>query len=398
MRFAMYYPWVYLRGGAERLLLETIRRSEHDWVLYTNHFEPESTFPEFGRMPVRMLAEVAVQRDIAHVVAAGLTIALQRIDDDDVDAALVVSEGLGNLSAGHFTVPTLCLCLTPLKVAYEPATRKRFYEPGGRSHYRAALASFRAIDRRTWKHYKRVLCISEEVRRRVVDNRLVEPDRIDVVYPGVDLETFVPAPRNGTPTTFLLAGRIMWQKDIELGLEAWRWFKPHPDDSPHRLVIAGMVDEKSESYLKRLRRSVGWRHDVEFVVSPSDEQLRELYQTCRALFFTAPNEDFGLVPLEAMACGKPVIAPARGGPLETVLHGETGLLTDGTPAAHADALRAFATLGDAALDACAHRCRARAEDFSWDAFVRKVDAHMAAAVHANIALPARHPVIAGGAT
>jgi glycosyltransferase involved in cell wall biosynthesis len=399
MRFALYYPWVYLRGGAERLLLETIKRSDHEWVLYTNHFEPQHTFPEFSDIEVRQLGNVTVRRDIPHVVAAGLTISVQRIDDGDIDAALVLSEGLGNLSAGRFAAPTLCLCLTPLKVAYEQVTRDRFYEHGGRIHYRAAFAGFRALDRRTWRHYEHVLCISEEVRRRILDNGLVEGSRLAVAHPGVDLDAFTPSVRQSSRTTFLLAGRIMWQKHIELGLEAWRWFKPHPDDNPFRLVIAGMVDEKSVSYLAALTESVRWRHDIEFVVTPSDGELLTLYQSCRAAVFTAPNEDFGLVPLEAMACGKPVIAQARGGPLETLLHGETGLLIDGTPAAYAEALAAFAGLDHLALDDIARRCRCRAEQFSWENFVRTVDAHMEAATRAGAAkttAPARDPVFAGG--
>ncbi len=48
MKIAAYYPWIYLKGGAERALLETVTRSRHEWTLYTNHFEPEATFPEFS--------------------------------------------------------------------------------------------------------------------------------------------------------------------------------------------------------------------------------------------------------------------------------------------------------------------------------------------------------------
>jgi glycosyltransferase involved in cell wall biosynthesis len=312
------------------------------------------------------------------VVTAGATIAAQRIDHRRHDGALIVSEGLGNLLAGHLRIPTTCLCLTPLKAAYEDVTRARFFDVQARPHYRAALAAFRLVDRTTWRHYDEVICISHEVRRRVLDAGLVPRARTRVVHPGVDLDRF--ALSSAREPYFLLPGRIMWQKHLELGLEAWRWFKPHPGDSDHRLVIAGMVDEKSRPYLDALRGAVGWRSDVEFVVGPTDAQLVSLYQRCSGVLFTAANEDFGLVPLEAMACGKPVIAPARGGPTETILDGVTGALVAGDHQAFGAALRWLAELPTDRLDDMGRKARARASEFSWDAFVSAIDDRMEAIV------------------
>jgi glycosyltransferase involved in cell wall biosynthesis len=373
MNLIAYYPWVYLKGGAERLLLEMVTRSRHDWTIYTNRYDPKNTFPEFADLPLVELDRVDSRRDIAHVAAAGLTIALQRINCAGQDAALVLSEGLGNLMAGHFSVPTACLCLTPLRVAYEDVAREQFFGGRQRPAYRTALAGFRAVDRWTWRRYAEVICISDEVRGRVLQHRLVSDDEMSVVRPGVDLVRFHPGGERRP--VFLITGRIMWQKRIEDGLEAWRRFKPHPDDSPFRLVVAGMVDEKSRPYLSSLQRAVAWRHDVEFVASPTDAAMVDLYRTCRAVLFTAPNEDFGLVPLEAMACGKPVIASARGGPTETVIDGATGLLVDGA-GSFAAAIAAIAGLDDGRLDEMGMKARSRAEEFSWDDFVHALDARM----------------------
>jgi hypothetical protein len=113
---ALYYPCIYLKGGAERAIAETIARSRHDWTIYTNHFDAQSTFPEFRDFNVVMLEEVPVRRDIAAVARAGIRVALQRIDFGRHDHAVVFSEGLGNLMARRFGVPTTCVCLTPLKV------------------------------------------------------------------------------------------------------------------------------------------------------------------------------------------------------------------------------------------------------------------------------------------
>jgi glycosyltransferase involved in cell wall biosynthesis len=372
---ACYYPWIYLKGGAERALLETVTRSRHDWTIYTNHFDPSGTFPEFADLDVRSLAHVPVKRDLAAVAGAALTVAMQRVDFADHDRLVVFSEGLGNLMAMRAKVPVTCICLTPLKVTYDSVTNARFFHNGPRRHYRAAFAAYRVIDRRTWRAYDKVFCISNAVRERLIEHALVEPARIEIAYPGVDHARFHPT--GESQPYFLLPGRIMWQKQIETALDGWRFFKPHPSDSAFRLVIAGMVDVKSRAYLDELRRSVAWRDDIEFVTSPDDAHLRELYQRCYAVLFTAPSEDFGLVPLEGMACEKTVIAPGSGGPAETVVHEQTGLLVDSDARAFADAMRTLVEMPTETRRRMERAARERALEFDWARFVEPIDDHIA---------------------
>ncbi len=317
--------------------------------------------------------------------AAAVTVATQRVDFAGHDRAVVFSEGLGNLMARRMNAPTSCVCLTPLKVAYDEVTNARFFHDSARRHYRAAFATFRMVDRRTWRHYDRVFCISKGVRQRLITHRLVDPSRIEVVYPGVDFVRFAPS---GTASPyFLLPGRIMWQKQIELALDAWRLFKPHPADSPFELVISGMVDEKSRGYLESLRKSVAWRDDVRFVTTPSDDELRALYQGCHAVLFTAPNEDFGLVPLEAMACGKTVIAPARGGPTETIVNHHTGFLVPSEARAFATTMHHIVDMEDDDRRHMERKARARAMEFAWSRFVGRLDDHFDVSERLPIPLP-----------
>jgi glycosyltransferase involved in cell wall biosynthesis len=287
----------------------------------------------------------------------------------------VFSEGLGNLVAMRAKVPVTCICLTPLKVTYDSVTNARFFHDGPRRHYRAAFAAYRVVDRRTWRAYDKVFCISNAVRERLIEHALVDPARIDIAYPGVDHARFHPT--GDSQPYFLLPGRIMWQKQIETALDGWRFFKPHPSDSAFRLVIAGMVDVKSQAYLDELRRSVAWRDDIEFVTSPDDAQLRDLYQRCYAVLFTAPSEDFGLVPLEGMACEKTVIAPGTGGPAETVVHEQTGLLVDSDARAFADAMRTLVAMPPETRRRMERAARDRALEFDWARFVEPIDDHIA---------------------
>jgi glycosyltransferase involved in cell wall biosynthesis len=374
MKVALYYPWIYLKGGAERALCELVTRSRHDWTLYTNHFEPKATFPEFADLKVVQLSNISVRRNVKSVVSGAATVAIQSIDTSGYERAVTFSEGLGNLVALRLRVPTTCVCLTPLKVAYDDLTNQRFLHAHRERRYKAAFAVYRAVDRRTWKHYDKIFCISETVRERLLAHRLVEDERIEVLYPGVDHERF--RPNGASDHYFLLPGRIMWQKNIEWAIESWRFFKPHPRDNDYRLVIAGMVDDKSGPYLEGLRRTVAWRDDVEFVCSPDDETLCELYRRARAVLFTAPSEDFGLVPLEAMASGKPVVTQRRGGPTETVIDGETGLLTSSNPRDFAAAMTQLALMNWAQLATMQNDARARALEFDWKHFVGRIDDHL----------------------
>ena len=81
---------------------------------------------------------------------------------------------------------------------------------------------------------------------------------------------------------------------------------------------------------------------VAFVPSFTDRQRTELLQACQAVVYTPANEHFGIVPLEGMAAGRPVIASNSGGPLETVVHEATGLLCEPQPADFAQAMNALA--------------------------------------------------------
>ena len=93
------------------------------------------------------------------------------------------------------------------------------------------------------------------------------------------------------------------------------------------------------------------------IESPSQEQVRELYRRAAALVFPT-NEDFGLIPVEAMACGTPVLALNAGGASETVVDGETGALVDGGD------VRAYSDALPRALAATAATCRRRARNFA----------------------------------
>ncbi len=143
-------------------------------------------------------------------------------------------------------------------------------------------------------------------------------------------------------------------KRIGLAVDAYRKL-----GFPLRIVGTG-------SGLRDLRHRAGPR--TEFLGHRTDEEIRDLYRTCRLLVFPG-EEDFGLVPVEAQACGTPVVAYAAGGVRETVVEGVTGLFFP-EPTAE--------SLADAVTRAAAHvwdprRLRAQAERFGIQAFLDGLD-------------------------
>jgi glycosyltransferase involved in cell wall biosynthesis len=324
---------------------------------------------------VRALDPVPVERSLRGVGTAALRILTQRLDLEEFDALLVVCEGLGDfVPLTHRKIPAFCLCLTPLRIAFDPFYRARYLQdrsPLHRMMVGMGSAAFRTVDRLAWRRYQRVFAISDEVRGRILNGRLTTPERITILNPGVELSAFVPSvPVN---RTFFVPGRIMWTKNLELAIEAFRIFHDEvPDREGWRLRIAGIVDRKSAPHLERLRALADGHPAIEFRIHPSDEEMLQDYRDCFGTLFTAFNEDWGLVVIEALASGKPVVAVNQGGPAEIVRHEEDGLLAPPEPRAFADAMLRLATEPEL-YERIAVAGPPAAARFGWDPFIRKLD-------------------------
>ena len=331
MKIALYYPWLYLTSGAERSILELVRRSRHDWTIFTNHYDREHTYPGFNNCTIVELSRVAVERSFTKVLSAGLKIALQKLELQEFDALLVVCEGLGDMIVfRNHDKPVFCLCLTPLRPVFDPVYQERYLNdknPFTRLKLHSFGQLFRLLDRLAWRYYQGILCISRECYNRVLAGGLAPAHELGFAYPGIDMERLNPSGRR--EKYFLLPGRIMWTKNIELGIEAFKRLRAECAEAREfRLIIAGIVDKKSEPYYDSLRKLAADCPEIEFVIHPDDDRLFALYDGAYGILFTPFNEDWGIVPLEAMAYGKPVIAVNRGGAVETVEHGKCGFLAE----------------------------------------------------------------------
>ncbi|GAB1642016.1 glycosyltransferase [Krasilnikovia sp. MM14-A1259] len=178
-----------------------------------------------------------------------------------------------------------------------------------------------------------------------------------VINPPVDTYYFADAPQADQYQSrdYLLGiGRWIPYKNFDLMIEI-------ADAAGLPLVIAGSGPE--EDRLRRL--AAGKRVPIHFEVRPERDRLRQLYWGARALLFPA-HEDFGIIPVEAQACGTPVIGLRRGGLLETVVDGETGFLLDTRdPGQYAAAVHRLGELS-------AHHIRRHAGGFSADRFADRM--------------------------
>ncbi len=218
-------------------------------------------------------------------------------------------------------VPHICYCYSPVRYAFDLRdVYLRESVPGPlRPLARQVLNRLAAADREAAQKVTAFIAISEHVADRI---RRCYGRESQVIYPPVDVEFFHPADAASSSTSaspsatapYLLLGEAVAYKRFDLAVRACR-------DLDRELIVAG-----GGPHFERLRRIAGPR--TRFISKPDDLQVRELYRGCRALLFPG-EEDFGLVPVEAMACGRPVIAYGVGGAAETVVHEKTGIVYHG---------------------------------------------------------------------
>jgi glycosyltransferase involved in cell wall biosynthesis len=374
MQIACYYPWIYLRGGIERTIIETVTRSRHHWDIFTNHYDRENTFPEFADLNVHELARITVKRDPMSVMKAATQILFQRLPLDKYDALLIHSEGLGDLITFlNSSKPIFCYCHLPLLVANDQTVKDKYNQrsPGKAWLLNIGGSAFRTLDRAAWTKYRHVFVTSNTVKANVLGTGLATEDQVDMVRPGVDCAALTPTYVYGN--YFLAFSRLKWWKNVDLAVRAFRqYLNMGGRCSGFKLIVAGQVDEGSQAYFIELVALAGGELQIEFVPNPNAEQVKVLMRSAYAVLNTTLNEPWGIVPLEANAYGKAVIAVDYGGTRESQVHGSTGLLVPGDPVSFACAIEALAA--DRALTVrMGANARENALKYDWRGAVEALD-------------------------
>jgi glycosyltransferase involved in cell wall biosynthesis len=361
---AIVHDWLTGMRGGEKVL-DAICELYPDATLYTLVRVPGRTC---SRIEHRRIRTSIVQR----FPAAGrlyrnylftFPTAIELFDLDAYD--LVISS---SHCAAKSIVPTgravhICYCHSPMRYAWD-----QFGEYFGSARVgrwrsrllRPALAAMARWDAATAGRVDRFVANSQYVAGRI---RRYYNRGSTVVYPPVDTAFYTPGEgdshRQDAP--FLIVSALVPYKRLEVAVEACR-----KAGAPLKIVGTGPE-------LGHLRGIAG--PNVEFMGWGSDEEVRDLYRRARAVLLPGV-EDFGMVPVEAQACGTPVVALGRGGAAETVIHGVTGVLVDdASPAAFAAALEHVRE-----LPRDRRATRANAERFSKNRFMTEFQAAVASAI------------------
>ncbi|CAA2953444.1 alpha-1,3 1,6-mannosyltransferase ALG2 [Olea europaea subsp. europaea] len=173
-----------------------------------------------------------------------------------------------------------------------------------------------------------------------------------VLYPAVNVDQFEKP--TATKLNFLSINRFERKKNIELAISAFALLYTNrqnniqgENENGVSLVIAGGFDKRLRENveyldeLKNLADREGVSHRVRFITSCTTSERNNLLSECLCVLYTPQDEHFGIVPLEAMAAHKPVIACNSGGPVETVKNGVTGFLCDPSPQEFSTAMANF---------------------------------------------------------
>ena len=328
MNAALVHDWLTGMRGGEKAL-EVLCELLPDADLLTLVSVPGRVSPTIMRhrirtSPIQRLPLVA--RFYRHYLPL-FPFAIEQFDLDDVDLVVSTSHCAAKSVVPRPGARHLCYCFTPMRYAWDQFDH--YFGPdrvgvGASTLARPVLAGLARWDRRTAGRVDRYVAISHYVAGRI---RRYYNRESDVVYPPVDTEFFQPDGR--VPESYLLiVSALVPYKRIDLAIDAARLA-----GLPLRIVGEGPEQDRLRTHAAE--------SPVEFLGHQTNEQIRALYQGATAVVLPG-EEDFGIVPVEAQACGRPVVALGRGGALETVRDGVTGVLvTEPTAEAFAEAFRSL---------------------------------------------------------
>jgi glycosyltransferase involved in cell wall biosynthesis len=312
MKTAVVHDWLNGMRGGEKVL-EAILPRVPEPTIFTLFHVPGSVAEGIERYPIRAswLNRMPFARRGYRNYLPLFASAVESFDLSGFDFVVSSSHCVAKGAIARAGAPHLCYCHTPVRYADEQFD---LYFPPERTRLRGLKAAFvsrlRSWDERTASRPDLYLANSSAVAERI-RRRYGKTAR--VCHPPVDLAFFDLGETKRTEA-LLCVGALVPYKRFETAIAAARRLG-------RRLVIVGAGPEEG-----RLRALAAG--SVEFVSGIPAERLRELYRGC-ALFLQPGEEDFGISAVEALACGAPVVALARGGALDIVADGENGVLYEG---------------------------------------------------------------------
>lgn len=306
---ALVHDWLTGMRGGEKVL-EVLCELFPDATLFTLVHKNGSASPTIENMKIRksIIQHLPKSENRYQYYLPLMPFAIEKFNLNEFDLVISSSHAVAKGVRVRKDAIHICYCHTPMRYIWDQYEN---YFAKGKSNFpaRTAMRIFRNYlqrwDVESSSGVNYFIANSKNVQERI--KRIYNRDS-EVIYPPVEASRFkVSTSDDGY---FLIVSALVPYKRIDLAVEAF-------NEIGERLVIVGVGSE-----LEKLKNSA--KPNVEFHGWASDEKLADYYADCKALIFPG-EEDFGIVPLEAMASGKPVIAFAKGGALETVVENRTGI-------------------------------------------------------------------------
>jgi glycosyltransferase involved in cell wall biosynthesis len=315
MKTAIIHDWLVTYAGAERLLEQVLEVFPHaDLFSLVDFLPPEKRF-FIKNKPVKtsFLQHFPLASTKYRSYLPFMPRAIESLDVGAYDFVISVSHAVAKGIKTRPGQKHICLCCSPIRYAWD--LRQQYLEESGLDKgIKGVLANFlldrvKAWDLKVTPRITDFVAISEYIGQRIKNNYGRD---YTVIYPPVYVDKFGLVEKK--EDFYLTASRMVPYKKIPLIIEAF-------SNMPQRkLVVIGAGPDWEKAKAKAAL-------NIELLGYQDDAALKDYMQRAKAFVFAA-EEDFGIAPLEAQACGTPVIAYGRGAVRETILDGVTGLFFD----------------------------------------------------------------------
>ncbi|MBT3865357.1 glycosyltransferase [Candidatus Peregrinibacteria bacterium] len=309
MKIALVHDFLLKLGGAERVL-KVLSEMYPDAPIYTLLYDEKVCGEMFPAERVRtsfLQKYPSMVRKFHRLFTHQMPRAMEEMDFSEYDLVISSSSAFAHGLLVPSNTKHVCYCHSPMRYAWDHSAE--YLLENNITGLKKGLYAWLIRNLREWDQVAAgrpdlYIANSAHVAKRLKKYYRAESE---VIYPPVDVDRFKVGPKDSD--YFLIVSTLTPYKKIDLAVQLF-------NKIGHRLVIIGEGPHKK--YLEAIAAD-----NIDFLGFKKDEEVQEYMQNCRALLFPG-EEDFGIVPVEAMACGKPVLAYGKGGLLETVIPGETG--------------------------------------------------------------------------
>jgi glycosyltransferase involved in cell wall biosynthesis len=309
MKVAIVHDFLLKLGGAERVT-KALADMFPDAPIYTLLYDEKAVGKSFPRERVVtsfLQKYPSFVRKHHRFLSMKMPRAMEEFCFDDFDLVISSSSAFSHGILTSLKTKHLCYCHSPMRYAWDWSNE--YLSENKVKGLKALLYSFlikyfRQWDRIAADRPNKYLANSNHVKKRL---KKYYGMNSEIVFPPVETDRF--RAKDSDENFFLIVSTLTPYKKIDLAVQLF-------NKIGRRLVIIGDGPQRTE-----LESIAG--DNIEFLGFKNDDTVREYLENCRALIFPG-EEDFGITPVEAMACGKPVLAYAKGGANETIVSGKTG--------------------------------------------------------------------------